>query len=139
MHLNSFYLFLQSTMREKDGKKEGNSSIFQLWPINVDFTTSKGSLVHSREFSFIDFVCVFLSDLLLISAVIFPEKRKGMSSSDSVSLSTSSSESTESGRSRGWCNIPREYYLKINIKINNCINSHLDKSPNAGKYLKSLK
>jgi len=30
------------------------------------------------------------------------------------------------------CNIPREYYLKINIKINNCINSHLDKNPNAG-------
>jgi len=46
-------------------------------------------------------VCVFLFDLFLISAVIFPEKRKGMSSSDSVSLSTSSSESIEFGRSRG--------------------------------------
>jgi len=46
-------------------------------------------------------VCVSLSDLFLISAVIFPEKRKGMSRSDSVSLSTSSSESIESGRSRG--------------------------------------
>ena len=45
-------------------------------------------------------MCIFLSDLFLISAVIFPEKRKGMSSSDSVSLSTSSSESIESGRSR---------------------------------------
>jgi len=31
-------------------------------------------------------------------------------------------------------NIPREYYLKINIKINNCINSHLEKNPNAGKF-----
>jgi len=58
-------------------------------------------LVHSREFSFRDLVCVFLSDLFLISAVIFREKRKGMSSSDSVSLSTSSSESIESWRSRG--------------------------------------
>jgi len=46
-------------------------------------------------------VCSFLFDLFLISAVIFPKKRKGMSSSDSVSLSTSSSESIESGRSRG--------------------------------------
>jgi len=46
-------------------------------------------------------VCVFLSDLFLIPTVIFLEKRKGMSSSDSVSLSTSSSESIESGRSRG--------------------------------------
>jgi len=46
-------------------------------------------------------VCVFLSDLFLISVVIFPEKRKGMSSSDSVSLSTSNSESIESRRSRG--------------------------------------
>jgi len=58
-------------------------------------------LVHSREFSFRDLVCVFLSDLFLVSAVIFPEKRKGMSSSDSVSLSMSSSESIKSGRSRG--------------------------------------
>jgi len=46
-------------------------------------------------------MCVFLSDLFLISAVIFPEKRKGMSSSDNVSLSASSSESIESGRSIG--------------------------------------
>jgi len=46
-------------------------------------------------------VCIFLSDLFLIPAIIFPEKRKGMSSSDSVTLSTSSSESIESGRSRG--------------------------------------
>jgi len=30
-------------------------------------------------------------------------------------------------------NIPREYYLKINNKRNNYINSHLDKNPNAGK------
>jgi len=69
-------------------------------PINADFTMSKGLLVHSREFSVRDLVCVFLSDLFLISAVIFPEKRKGMSSSDSLSLSTSSGESVESGRSR---------------------------------------
>ena len=69
-------------------------------PINVDFTTSKGLLVHSREFSVRDLVCVFLSDLFLIPTVIFLEKRKGMSSSDSVSLSTSSSENIESGRSR---------------------------------------
>jgi len=62
---------------------------------------SKGLLVHSREFSFRDLVCVFLSDLFLISTVIFPEKRKGMSSSDSVLLSTSSSESIKFGRSRG--------------------------------------
>ena len=46
-------------------------------------------------------MCVFLSNLFLISAVIFPEKRTCMSISDSVSLSTSSSESIESGRSRG--------------------------------------
>ena len=44
---------------------------------------------------------LFLSDLFQIPTVIFPEKRKGMSSSDSVSLSTSSNESIESGRSRG--------------------------------------
>jgi len=31
------------------------------------------------------------------------------------------------------CDIPREYYLKINNKRNNYINSHLDKNPNAGK------
>jgi len=37
--------------------------------------------------------------LFLVPTVIFPEK--GMSSSDSVSLSTSSSESIESGGSRG--------------------------------------
>jgi len=71
------------------------------WPINVDFTTTKGLLVHSREFSLRDLVCIFLSDLFLISAVIFLEKRKGMSSSDNVSLSTCSSGSIESRRSRG--------------------------------------
>jgi len=32
------------------------------------------------------------------------------------------------------CNIPKDYYLKINIKINKCFNSHLDKNPNAGKF-----
>jgi len=31
------------------------------------------------------------------------------------------------------CNIPKEYYLKINNKRNNYINSHLDKNPNEGK------
>ena len=43
---------------------------------------------------------LYLSDLFLVSGVIFPEK-KGMCSSDRVSLSTSSSESIESGGSRG--------------------------------------
>ena len=36
------------------------------------------------------------------------------------------------GSASGACNIPREYYLKINTKRNNYINSHLDKNPNAG-------
>jgi len=77
----------------------GGKGFYRLgfWPINVDFTTSKGLLVHSREFSVRDLVCVFMSDLFLISVVIFPEKRKGISSSDSVLLSTTSSESIESG------------------------------------------
>jgi len=81
----------------------GGKGFYRLgfWPINVDFTTSKGLLVHSQEFPIRDLVCVFVSDLFLIPAVIFPEKRKDMSSSDSVSLSTSSSESIESRRSRG--------------------------------------
>jgi len=54
----------------------GGKGFYRLgfWPINVDFTTSKGLLVHSREFSVRDLVCVFLSDLFLISTVIFPEK-----------------------------------------------------------------
>ena len=34
----------------------------------------------------------------------------------------------------GDCNIPREYYLKINNKRNKFINSHLGKNPNAGKF-----
>jgi len=34
----------------------------------------------------------------------------------------------------GDCNIPRDYYLKINIKTNNCFKSHLDKNPKAGKF-----
>jgi len=32
------------------------------------------------------------------------------------------------------CNIPREYYLKINNKRNKFINSRLDKNPNAGIF-----
>jgi len=32
------------------------------------------------------------------------------------------------------CNIPREYYLKINNKRDKFINSHLGKNPNAGKF-----
>jgi len=44
-------------------------------------------------------VWLFLSDLFLVPAVIFP--KNGMSSSDSVSLSTSSSDSIEPGESRG--------------------------------------
>jgi len=33
----------------------------------------------------------------------------------------------------GICNIPRDYYLKINIKTNNCFKSHLDKKSQIGK------
>ena len=73
----------------------------EFWPINVDFKTSKGLLVHLQEFPFRDLVCAFLSDWFSTPTDIFPKKEKGMSSSDSVSLSTSSSESIESGRSRG--------------------------------------
>jgi len=56
----------------------GGKGFYRLgfWPINVDFTTSKGLLVHSREFSVRDLMCVFLSNLFLISAVIFPGKKK---------------------------------------------------------------
>ena len=32
------------------------------------------------------------------------------------------------------CNIPREYYFKINNKRNKFINNHLGKNPNAGKF-----
>jgi len=37
-------------------------------------------------------------------------------------------------KSKQGCNIPKEYYLKINNKRNNYINSHLYKNPNAGKF-----
>jgi len=46
------------------------------WPMNVDFKTSKGLLVHLREFSVRDLVCIFLSDLFLLPADIFPEKKE---------------------------------------------------------------
>jgi len=68
----------------------------------VDFKTSKGLLVHVQEFP-IQRSCVrFLVRLVPNSSRhLSRNTRKGMSSSDSVSLSTSSSESVESGRTRG--------------------------------------
>jgi len=68
----------------------------------VDFRTSKGLLVHLREFPIHRFCVCFLVRLVPNSSPhLSRNMRKGMSSSDSVSLSTSSSESVESGRSRG--------------------------------------
>jgi len=82
----------------------GGKGFYRLgfWPINADFTTSKDFLVHLREFSVRDLVCVILVRLVLNSSRhLSRKKRKCISSCDSVSLSTSSSESIESGRSRG--------------------------------------
>jgi len=74
----------------------------EFWPINMHFKTSKGLLVHLREFP-IQRSCVhFLVRLVPNSnRHLSRNTSKGMSSSDSVSLSMSSSESVESGRSRG--------------------------------------
>jgi len=68
----------------------------------MNFKTSKGLLVHLREFP-IQRSCVpFLVRLVPnFSRHLSRNTSKGMSSSDSVSLSTSSSESVESERSIG--------------------------------------
>jgi len=68
----------------------------------MDFKTSKGLLVHLQEFP-IQRSCVhFLVRLVPNSSRhLSKNTRKGMSNSDSVSLSTSSSENVESGRSGG--------------------------------------
>jgi len=68
----------------------------------MDFKTGKGLLVHLREFP-IQRSCVrFLVHLVANSSRhLSRNTRKGMSNSDSVSLSTFSSESVESGRTRG--------------------------------------
>jgi len=68
----------------------------------MDFKTSKGLLIHLREFP-IQRSCVrFLVRLVPNSSRhLSRNMRKGMSSSDSVSLSTSSSDSVESGKIRG--------------------------------------
>lgn len=71
------------------------------WPINTDFKTSEGLLGSFARFLYLEILCAFYcptsSQFQLTS---FRKHEKGMSSSDSISLSTSSSESMGSERSR---------------------------------------
>jgi len=71
------------------------------WSINKDFNTSEGLLGSFERISYSKILCAFYCPTSSqFQPTSFRKHEKGMSSSDSVSLSTSSSESMGSERSR---------------------------------------
>jgi len=71
------------------------------WPINTDFKTSEGLLGSFARISYSEILCAFYCPTSSqFQPISFRKHKKGMPNSDSISLSTSSSESMGSKRSR---------------------------------------